>query len=154
MAAGFRGLAAPWVGGAAAPPRTAGYRSLLAFWLGGAAAGVGAVEPEEEPGAGGLAVPIQRPRQYESAPSTAPKRLRKRVESGAAEAQAPAFKPPTVTELARKLIAARDGGTSNRAQEYADRVVMTAALGGRIVTPETEDEIAALLFAALLMMDD
>lgn len=41
MADGYRGLLAPWIGGAAnsggAAPTPVGYRGLLAFWSGGAA---------------------------------------------------------------------------------------------------------------------
>ena len=38
MAAGYRGLLAPWIGGAANNgAQKVGYRSLLAFWIGGAA---------------------------------------------------------------------------------------------------------------------
>lgn len=38
MADAYRGLLAPWIGGAAnnATPTTAGYRSMLAPWFGGA----------------------------------------------------------------------------------------------------------------------
>jgi len=38
MAEGYRGLLAPWIGGAAKPGAVGqGYRGLLAFWAGGAA---------------------------------------------------------------------------------------------------------------------
>lgn len=39
MATGYRGLLAPWIGGAGKPPASAtqGYRGLFAFWMGGAA---------------------------------------------------------------------------------------------------------------------
>ena len=40
MAEGYRGLLAPWIGGAGKPAAGsagAGYRGLLAFWAGGAA---------------------------------------------------------------------------------------------------------------------
>ena len=33
--AGYRSLAAPWVGGAASPVPQKGYTSLLGFWIGG-----------------------------------------------------------------------------------------------------------------------
>lgn len=50
MSAGYRGLAAPWVGGAGATPpggpALTGFRSLLAPWLGGASAAP-AVAPVE-----------------------------------------------------------------------------------------------------------
>lgn len=45
MAEGYRGLLAPWIGGAGKPAAGsagAGYRGLLAFWAGGAANSGGA----------------------------------------------------------------------------------------------------------------
>jgi hypothetical protein len=42
MAAGFRGLLAPWLGGAGANTSQAGTRGLLAPWIGGASAVTGA----------------------------------------------------------------------------------------------------------------
>lgn len=49
---GYRGLLAPWVGGAAnpaaAPGADCGYRGLLAFWAGGASNGT--YVPPEPPG--------------------------------------------------------------------------------------------------------
>lgn len=46
MAAGYRGLLAPWIGGAGAVvPADGGPRSLLAFWIGGAGAQVDAEPP-------------------------------------------------------------------------------------------------------------
>lgn len=45
---GYRSLAAPWIGGAAAPVTVAqaGYRGLLAFWAGGASSLDAVAEPE------------------------------------------------------------------------------------------------------------
>jgi hypothetical protein len=66
VAAGYRSLAAPWLGGAAAPSRPAAYRSLLAPWLGGAFGYAGTTPPEPPLVIGGgwkpRRIPIDRDR--------------------------------------------------------------------------------------------
>lgn len=55
-----RGMLAPWIGGANAPADAtqAGYRGLLAFWMGGASAG--ARPPPAQPGIGGGSLRLPR----------------------------------------------------------------------------------------------
>lgn len=59
--------------------------------------------------------------------------------------------------LARKMIAARESASpmSTKGEYDVRRIIMTA-MGQNAVklTAETEDEVAALLFAAIMMMDD
>lgn len=56
--AGFKGLLAPWIGGAASPSAdNSGYRSLLAFWAGGAC-NAGSIPPTPDIPVGGIWMPL------------------------------------------------------------------------------------------------
>lgn len=131
MSAGYRGLLAPWVGGAsapsAAPPPAAGYTSLLAFWMGGAAGPV-TVEPPVPPPPGpsvgrrggvGYAPPRLVPKTYIARP-----RVGLLLRAGALAEFDPA---PAVEYRARITVALRLGASAATSHHLA--AVEYAALG-------------------------
>jgi hypothetical protein len=159
MAAGFRS-ALPALG-YSAPPRSYGYRGFLAFWSGGACIGP-AVEEEEEQAGGGFPQRIGSTGQRRRRPDYEPQEYRSRptTANDAAEQADLADQAANVAgleSLARKLIAAREAASPMTARGDYDvaRIVAAAQLQNVArLSPETEDEIAALMFAAIMMMDD
>jgi hypothetical protein len=156
MAAGFRS-ALPALG-YSAPPRSYGYRGFLAFWSGGACIGP-AVEEEEEQAGGGFPQRIGSTGQRRRRPDYEPQEYRRSRPTDAEQADLAdqAANVAGLESLARKLIAARELASPMTARGDYDvaRIVAAAQLQNVArLSPETEDEIAALMFAAIMMMDD